>query len=111
MKVLCNDLAKIAHKWHPLGLQLGVEAHELDKIRGNGNEAQSCLSTTLTYWLNNNTDACKSDLVDMLRSNVICEQQLARRLQSNKGISTHTHKCIQYIQTHIQNTYVLIMHV
>eukprot|EP00731_Ephydatia_muelleri_P008622 Em0004g960a len=86
IKALCNDLAKIAHKWHPLGLQLGVEAHELDKIRGDGNEAQTCLSTTLCYWLSNNTDACKSDLVDMLKSNVICEQQLARKLQSNKDI-------------------------
>ena len=94
-----NDLARVAHKWHPLGLQLGVEGHDLDKIRGDGNEAQNCLSKMLSNWLSNNDDAKREDLVDMLRSNAICEQQLARRLMNSKGMSTNRNTNIAHMHT------------
>ena len=85
MKTLTNDLAKVAHKWYQIGLQLGVNCRDLDKIKGEENGAQACLSKMLSHWLSTNAGATKTDLVDMLVSNTINEQQLARKLRNNRG--------------------------
>ena len=82
MKAISNDLAKVAHKWYQIGLQLGVNCRDLDKIKGEENGAQACLSKMLSHSLSTNAGA---DQVDMLVSNTINEQQLARKLRNNRG--------------------------
>lgn len=86
MKQLQNDLALIAHKWYNIGLQLGVPAHDLDKINRDGTDAQRLLNDTLLHWLSNNPTAKKGDLETMLRSNTISEAKLARKLLKVQGI-------------------------
>lgn len=85
MKDLQNDLALIAHKWYSIGLQLGVPAHDLDKINREGSDAQRLLSDTLVHWLSNNPAATKGDLETMLKSNTIGEAKLARKLLKVEG--------------------------
>ena len=80
MKDLQNDLAPIAHKWYNIGLQLGITAHDLDKVSREGNDSQRLLSDMLGHWLSNNCDARRSDLENMLKSKTIGEAKLARKL-------------------------------
>ena len=83
MQKLINHLSKVAHKWYAIGLQLGVDRSDLDKIRGDRNDAKTCLSSMLSYWLDNNPDAHRSQILEMLAA--INEQFLARRLVNSKG--------------------------
>lgn len=85
MKDLQNDLAQIAHKWYNIGLLLGVSAHDLDKISRDGSDFQRLLSDMLSHWLSNNATATRSDLEEMLKSKIISEPKLARKLLSIKG--------------------------
>ena len=109
-----NDLSKVAHKWHALGLQLGVDSHDLDRIRGAENDAKTCLTSMLTYWLDNNTDAHRSQIVEMLTSAAINEQSLARKLKNSRGNvlygqgNSHRQVCRLYSYMYLYSLSIII---
>ena len=56
LREIQNQLRDVT-KWHQLGVQLGVPAHELSIIENNhSRDAERCKTETLLWWLRNVDD-------------------------------------------------------
>ena len=78
-RLLCSSLTK----WKVLGLRLGVDYTELNKIKADNDDTDSCLMEMLAAWLKQSSKAVRTykHLLDSLES--IGERELADRIKRN----------------------------
>ena len=50
LRIICNELSIIHHKWFRFGIQLGIPYHALKQFEGEGDP----LTATVDYWLKGN---------------------------------------------------------
>ena len=79
VKVL--ELYDVRAKWYDIGLWLNVTAEELEKIKANDHNDNSCLRQVLIIWLRSGK-ATWLDLCQALHHRTIGQGQLADSLQA-----------------------------
>ena len=81
IKTLCNELTSISD-WFTLGLNLGVQDHQLQEIRSNYLQVEGvggCRQQSLILWLKHTPKASWRDVVGTLRR--IGENTEAERIE------------------------------
>lgn len=94
LKELVRFLFPIASKWYFIGLWIGVDENELDKIAAdNQNESNMCLLKTLRMWLKKvQPKPTWSAVIDALKG--VKEEKTSRRNKSKKVWTCFTNKLV-----------------
>ena len=82
LRVVYKEMFKARNNWFDIGLLLGVSKRTLDSIRSQFTKPNEGLRETLAVWRKQGKGASWETLVEVLRSPVIEETQLAARLES-----------------------------
>ena len=79
--------SKVAHKWFPIGIGLGMSGEQLDEIRENSNDIPDhCLGDLFYEWEQNphkDKPFTWGTLLKVLRSVKVGEKSLANELQEH----------------------------
>ena len=79
--------SKVAHKWFPIGIGLGMSGEQLEEIRGNSNDIPDhCLGNLFYEWEQNrhkDKPFTWSTLLQVLRSVNVREESLAKDLEEH----------------------------
>ena len=79
--------SKVAHKWFPIGIGLGISGEQLEEIRENSDDIPDCCLGNLFYeWELNpheNKPFTWSTLLKVLRSVKVGEESLANKLEEH----------------------------
>ena len=81
MGTLCEELAKVRTKWREIGLKLRLTPGTLDEIKQEKSKSSDQLEAVLLHWLRVTIGASWKQLIDALRSALVCEIRLAERLE------------------------------
>ena len=77
--------SKVAHKWFPIGVGLGMSGEQLEEIRENSNDIPDhCLGNLFYEWEQNpheDKPFTWGSLLKVLRSGKVGEESLAKKLQ------------------------------
>ena len=76
---------RVAHKWFPIGIGLGISGEQLEEIRENSNDIPDCCLGNLFYEWEQNPHKDKpftwGTLIKVLRSVKVGEKSFANELQ------------------------------
>ena len=84
LSCLRNDLAKVAHKWYQLGIQLDIDDWDLSIISPDTSRTSACLRQVIRYLIDN-TDLSDEDrkkkLVKAMKSPSVGEIRRGSKLK------------------------------
>ena len=79
--------SKVAHKWLPIGIGLGMSGEQLEEIRENSNDVPECCLGNLFYEWEQNPREDKpftwNTLLRVLRSVKVREESFAKNLEEH----------------------------
>ena len=83
-----NELVSVMAKWYHIGVQLGVDDTQLEKIEKDYQETDRRFSEVIKFWLRGNTSAAVSwkSLVEVLETPFVREKGLAKTLRQKGGM-------------------------
>ena len=81
LRIICDELGEVAHKWFKIGVQLGIPRHILKEFE----KETDPLSAVIDYWLNGNVEDLEvpvswRSVVAALESRHVMETGLANRI-------------------------------
>lgn len=82
LKVVCEVLAPIVHKWFKIGVQLGIPYEKLMQFKSE----RDPLAALVTFWLRGNVESvsvCWRSIVEALKSKHVGESGLANKISMN----------------------------
>ena len=88
LRSVTNELVSVKGKWYHIGVQLGVDDTELEKIEKEYQEIDRRFSEVIKFWLRGNTSAAVSwkSLVEVLETPFVNEKGLAKTLREKGGM-------------------------
>ena len=83
LKELLTSDSKVAHKWFPIGIELGMSGEQLEEIRESSNDNPECCLGAVFYKWEQTTPKpfTWSTLVEVLKSEHVGEKLLANDLE------------------------------
>ena len=88
LKETCTELAPVASKWFLIGIQVGMNVAELQKLRQQYADPAELLREVLTFWLEGNTHIVPllENAVKVLRTPSIDEEEFSDHLRVKYGL-------------------------
>ncbi len=83
--VLTELVDVCAADWENIGLGLRLKPGTLGAMKGPFKEPKDCLRDMLKEWLNTSPDPSWQSLIRVLRSPIVGQESLARRLETTRG--------------------------
>lgn len=80
LELIVQKLYDARVKWYSIGLQLGLNPHDLDEIRVNKSSDEDCLEAVISKWLKVCAKPTWRDLADALKSATVGYSALAHEL-------------------------------
>lgn len=82
MRKICDALGRVKHKWHKIGIQIGIPHHKLEEIEQESNDK---LAAVIDFWLEGNVEEkdcplCWMTIVKALLSSHVDESALAKEV-------------------------------
>ncbi len=79
-----TELLDVCADWENIGLGLRLKSGTLDAMKGPY-KPKDCLRDMLKEWLNTSPDPSWQSLIQALRSPIVGQESLARRLETTRG--------------------------
>ena len=80
-------ISQVAHKWFPIGIELGMSGEQLEEIQGNSNGIlERCLGNLFYEWEQNpheDKPFTWGTLINILRSVKVGEESFAKKLEEH----------------------------
>ena len=81
-----NEVVTAQEKWYFIGLQLGLEQHDLDTIKHENNDTTDCLVQMLSKWLRQGRGVTWKKLIDSLNHATVGFHNLADSIEADHNI-------------------------